>query len=327
MRSEDAEMRNEGTRTISFSVIVPVYNEEENIPELCRRLVPVMEKACKESGSAADDFEIVLVDDGSRDRSWGLTQELHGRDARIKGLRFSRNFGHHAAVLAGLDYARGAYVILMDGDLQDQPEEIPKLIGKAREGYDIVQGVTAWRHDNPVLNFFSSAFRKVFAHLADLDAEIKFGLFRCLSRKVVDALGGLRERAVFLGGIVSWVGFSTAHVEVTRSRRYAGRAKYNFLRRFALSLNAITSFSERPLIYIFQIGMMVWMMSLVMFGYTVYMKIVRGVPIMGWASIFAAVLFSAGLIILSLSVVGLYISKLFIEIKQRPRYIVREIIQ
>jgi putative glycosyltransferase len=142
---------------------------------------------------------------------------------------------------------------------------------------------------------------------------------------VVESIAKLPERSIFFGGIVSWVGFRSTHIDVKRSPRHAGRSKYNFIRRFALAMNAITSFSERPLIFIFQLGILVFIFSLTMFGYAIFKKIFYNVAIMGWTSLFAAIFFSTGLITLSLSVVGLYISKLFIEVKKRPRYIVREI--
>lgn len=299
-----------------FSVVIPVYNEEENIPELYYRLASVMEKL--------GTYEIILVDDGSKDRSWELIKEIHNKDLKVRGISFSRNFGHHSAIFAGLEYSRGNYTILMDGDLQDQPEEIPKLIEKINEGYDIVQGITPRRHTNPVQEFFSKTFRKIFTKISTVDPKTRFGLFRCLRRPVVESIKRLPERAIFFSGIVSWVGFRMTYVDVNRAKRYAGKSKYNFLKRLALAMNAITSFSERPLVLIFQLGMMVFIFSIFMFAYVVFKKIFYDISIVGWTSLFAAIFFSTGLITLSLSVVGLYISKIFIEIKQRPRYIIEE---
>lgn len=307
-----------------FSIVIPIYNEEENIPELYKRLTAVMERLCNEEGHPVDRYEILMIDDGSGDRSWQIIKELHNKDQRVKGISFSRNFGHHAAVLAGIDHIRGNYTILMDGDLQDQPEEIPKLIAKAKEGYDIIQGITFKRHMNPIQNFFSSAFNKLFTKISTVDPKTRVGLFRCLTKPVVESIKKLPERAIFFGGIVSWVGFKTAHVPVNRVERYAGKSKYNFLKRLALAMNAIISFSERPLIFIFQLGMIVFIFSITMFVYAILRKILYNVSITGWTSLFAAIFFSTGLITLSLSVVGLYISKLFIEIKQRPKYIIKE---
>jgi dolichol-phosphate mannosyltransferase len=311
---------------IGFSVISPIYNEMDNIEELHGRLTTVMEKLCMDNGYSNEDFEIILIDDGSTDNSWQMIKETHKKDNRLKGIHFSRNFGHHAAVLAGLNYSKGDYNILMDGDLQDQPEEIPKLINKMKDGYDIVQGVTTWRHQNPLQNIISKIFHKFFVKISNISPMTKLGLFRCLSRDVVEAMKELPERTIFLGGLVSWVGFRTAHISVQRAQRHAGKTKYNFLRRLALAMNAITSFSERPLVLIFQLGILVFIFSLFMFGFAIFRKLYYGVPIMGWTSLFAAIFFSTGLITLSLSVVGLYISKLFIEVKQRPRYIIKELL-
>ncbi len=299
-----------------FSVVIPIYNEEETIPELCRRLTAVLEKL--------GTYEIILVDDGSKDGSWKLITQLHEQDTRIKGISFSRNFGHHNAVFAGLDHIQGDVIILMDGDLQDQPEEIPKLLNKSKEGYDIVQGIVQKRHVNPLQNLLSRVFHSLFVKISTVDPKTRIGLFRCLTKPVVESIKKLPERAVFFGGIISWVGFKTAHVPVERAKRYAGKSKYNFLKRFALAMNAITSFSERPLIFIFQVGIMVFIFSLFMFGYAIFRKIFYNVAIIGWTSLFASIFFSTGLITSSLSIIGLYISKLFIEIKQRPRYIIRE---
>lgn len=299
-----------------FSVVIPIYNEEETIPELYRRLTAVMENL--------GTYEIILVDDGSKDDSWKMIKELHEKDKRVKGISFSRNFGHHNAIFAGLDHIQGDVIILMDGDLQDQPEEIPKLLKKSKEGYDIVQGIVQKRHANPIQNFLSRMFHSLFIKISTVDPKTRIGLFRCLTKTVVESLKRLPERAVFFGGIISWVGFKTAYVPVERATRYAGKSKYNFLKRFALAMNAITSFSERPLILIFQLGIVVFIFSLLMFGYAIFRKIFYNVEIMGWTSLFASIFFSTGLIMLSLSVVGLYISKVFIEIKQRPKYIIRE---
>ena len=309
---------------VNFSIVIPIYNEEENIPELYRRLTAVLEKLCGAEGYPADSYEIILVDDGSNDHSWEFIKQLHQKDQRIKGINFSRNFGHHAAVLAGLNYSAGNYTILMDGDLQDQPEEIPKLLEKSKEGNDIVQGITPKRHANLIQDCMSRAFRRLFVSISTIDPRTRTGLFRCLSRAVVESIKKLPERALFLGGIISWVGFTTAHVPVARSERYAGKSKYNFLKRFALAMNAISSFSERPLILIFQLGVAVSIFSIIMFLYVIFRKIFYNISVVGWTSLFAAIFFSTGLITLSLGMVGLYVSKLFIEIKQRPRYLIRE---
>ena len=200
-----------------------------------------------------------------------------------------------------------------------------KLIEKAKEGYDIVQGITPKRHTNPIQESLSRLFNKLFIKSSSVNPVARFGLFRCLSRPVVESIKKLPERAIFFGGIVSWVGFKATQVTVNRTGRYAGRSKYNFLKRFALAMNAITSFSERPLVLIFQLGMAVFILSILMIGYVIFKKILHNTPIIGWTSIIASIFLSTGLITLSLSVVGLYISKIFIEIKQRPRYIIDEI--
>lgn len=307
-----------------LSVVIPIHNEDENISELYRRLTSVLESICFDHSYPINSYEIIMVDDGSADSSWHIIKDINKTDPRVKGVSFSRNFGHHAAVLSGLDRSRGDYTILMDGDLQDQPEDIPKLVSKAMEGYDIVQGISASRHSNMLQDFLSRIFQSLFSKIASVDTKTRTGLFRCLSRQVVESMKKLEERAIFLGGIVSWVGFNSTHVNVNRADRYAGKSKYSFLKRFSLAVNAMTSFSEKPLIILFQIGILVSAFSICMFAYAIYKKVMHNVSMLGWTSIFAAIFLSTGLIMLSLSVVGLYISKVFIEIKHRPRYIIRE---
>jgi dolichol-phosphate mannosyltransferase len=308
-----------------FSVVIPIYNEEGNIPELYRRLTEVLESLCNAEGHSGSDYEIIMVDDGSTDKSWQLIKDLHKKDPKVRGINFSRNFGHHIAVLAGIDHLKGKYVILMDGDLQDPPEEIPLIMNKIKEGYDIVQGVASKRHTSIIMEITSRLFHKLFVRASNVELRTRVGLFRCVRRPVIEAVKKLPERAIFFGGMLSWVGFRSHYVTVKRHKRHAGRTKYNFLRRFALAMNAITSFSERPLISIFQLGMITFIFSVCMFVYVVFKKIFFNIPITGWTSLFAAIFFSTGLITLSLSVVGLYISKLFIEVKQRPRYIIKEL--
>ena len=308
-----------------YSFVIPIYNEEENIHELYRRLTTVLENLVKDEGDPLNSYEVIMVDDGSADSSWQLIKELHETDSRVKGISFSRNFGHHAAVLAGIDHSKGYYTTLMDGDLQDPPEEIPLLIEKAQEGYDIVQGISSKRHANVVNDLVSKTFHKLFVKVSSVDHRTRLGIFRCLNRPVIESIKKLPERSIFLGGIISWVGFRTTYITLKRSQRFAGKSKYNIFKKFALAMNAIISFSERPLVFIFQLGMSAFVFSFFMFGYTIFKKFYYNVAVMGWTSLFAAIFFSTGLITLSVSVVGLYISKLFIEIKQRPRYIIREL--
>lgn len=315
----------EKENNIKYSFVIPIYNEEESIPELYRRLTEVLENFVKNEKDPLNSYEIIMVDDGSMDNSWKLIEELHETDSRIKGISFSRNFGHHAAVLAGIDHSRGYYTTLMDADLQDPPEEIPRLIEKAKEGYDLVQGISSKRHVNVFHNFVSLTFHKLFVKMATVDPRTRLGIFRCMNRPVVESIKKLSERSIFLGGLISWVGFKTAYITLNRAPRFAGKSKYNIFKKFALALNAIISFSERPLVFIFQLGMSAFVFSFFMFGYTIFKKVYYNVAVMGWTSLFAAIFFSTGLITLSVSVVGLYISKLFIEIKQRPRYIIKEL--
>jgi glycosyltransferase involved in cell wall biosynthesis len=299
-----------------FSVIIPIYNEEENILELYRRLLSVMEKI--------GTFEIIMVDDGSKDRSWEVIKDLHEKDSRIKGLSFSRNFGHHIAITAGIDYAKGDAVILMDSDLQDPPEEIPKLCKKFNEGYELVYGIRKEKKDSLLKRITSFIFWWLINKFSGIDIPRNQTLLRIFDRKILDVLKSMRERARFIHGMIAWTGFKTALQEVEHAPRAHGVSKYNVIKLFRLAFNAITSFSIVPLRLATYLGILSAGIGLFYGFYFIYKKIFLGIPVLGYASIIVAVLFVGGIQLLILGIIGEYLGRVYQEVQGRPIYILRE---
>lgn len=302
-----------------FSVVIPIHNEEENIPELYNRLTAVMEK---QLGS----YEIIMVDDGSKDRSWELIKELHNKDQRVKGISFSRNFGHHIAITAGLDYAKGEAVILMDGDLQDPPEEIPRLYQKFKEGYDIVYGIRKERHDPFLKRLTSSIFWWVLRRFSGVDMPSGQTMLRVLNRRVVDVLKEMKEYARFIHGMMAWTGFHVTTVYVQHASRYRGKSKYNIPRLFKLAFHAVTSFSTVPLRLATYIGLISSLVSFLAGLYFIYRKVFFNIPILGYASIIVSIFFVGGIQLLVLGIFGEYLGRTYQEVQRRPLYIVRELL-
>jgi glycosyltransferase involved in cell wall biosynthesis len=304
------------TAVPDFSVVIPIYNEEENLLDLYKRLSSVLERI--------GTYEIILVDDGSRDRSWAIIKELHEKDRRVKGVSFSRNFGHHIAITAGLDYAGGRTIILMDGDLQDQPEEIPKLWEKMREGYDLVYGIRKAKKDSLPKRLHSFLFWWFLNKLSGIDIPRNQTLLRIFDKKILDVLKDMRERARFIHGMIAWTGFRTALQEVEHAPRERGVSKYNMIKLFRLAFNAITSFSTLPLRLATYLGLISAGVGLLYGFYFIYKKIFLGIPVLGYASIIVAVLFVGGIQLLILGIIGEYLGRVYQEVQARPIYILRE---
>lgn len=311
----------------NFTIIIPIYNEEENIPELYSRLSSVMEGLCSGEGHPPDSFELLMVDDGSKDRSWYLIKGLHEKDPRVKGISFSRNFGHHIAVTAGLDHAKGESVILMDGDLQDPPEEIPKLYAKYQEGYDLVYGIRQERKDPLLKKATSFLFWWILRRFSGVDMPKSQTMLRILSRRVVNVLRDMREYARFIHGMMAWTGFNVITVEVEHSERMKGKSKYNIPRLFKLAFHAITSFSTVPLRLAIYTGLLSSFISLVIGLYIIYLKIFYNIPVLGYASIIISIFFIGGIQLLMLGIFGEYLGRTYQEVQRRPLYILREHIQ
>jgi glycosyltransferase involved in cell wall biosynthesis len=303
-----------------FSIIVTVYNEEENVNILFERLVKVMERL-------ANSYEIIFVDDGSIDGTFGLLEKLHQKNNSVKIIRFSRNFGHHIAITAGLDYAQADTIILMDGDLQDQPEEIPRLYEKYKEGYDNVYAIRRTRKDPVLKKIASKLFYKFFKIICNFDIPQNTGVFRIISRRTVNAVKSCRERSRFVLALISWVGLPSAGVIIERSERHAGKAKYNFLKSTKLAIDAVISFSQIPLQITVYFGFFIAMTSFSIGLYMLLKKIIFGMPTSGYASIIVSIFFLGGIQIAVIGIVGGYIGRVYSEVQNRPMYIIKEFIK
>ena len=294
-----------------LSVVVPVYNERETVDELCRRLAQVL--------APLGPYEIVLVDDGSTDGTWDALCALAAQDERLRLLRLSRNFGHQIALTAGLDAARGDAVVLMDGDLQDPPEVIPELVETWQQGFDVVYAVRERREGESRLRLFAiGAFYRLFRRMAATDIPADTGDFRLLSRRAVDALARMPERARYLRGMTSWIGFQQTGVRYRRDARYAGTSKYPFTKLGGLALDGITSFSIAPIRLVTRLGYVMLVFCAGVLAWTLYTRFFTSNAPQGWTSLLAAVLLLGGMQMLGIGIVGQYIARIFEETKQRP---------
>ena len=298
-----------------ISVVIPVYKAEGCLYELYRRLKASLE-------TINDDFEIVLVEDCGGDRSWQMILDLAKRDARVRGIQFSRNFGQHYGITAGLDHCNGDWVVVMDCDLQDRPEEIPRLYAKAQEGYDVVLARRGRRQDPALKRFASWLFYKLFSYLADMDYDGETGNFRIVSRKVVTSFRAMQERLRFFGGLVSWMGFPTASIDVQHDERFAGQTSYTFRKLWKLASETIIAYSDKPLRLAIRFGFVISALAFAYGGYIVYFALVHGASITGWSSLIVSLYFLGGIIISILGILGVYLGKAFDEVKRRPLYII-----
>ena len=310
-----------------ISVVIPVQNEQENILELFERLILVLEGLCDREGFAENSFEIIMVDDGSQDNSWNLVQQLHAKDQRLKGLKFSRNFGHHYAITAGLDFAKGNGVILMDGDLQDKPEEIVKLYDKFKEGYDLVYGIRNNRKDNPVKKAFAALFWWSINKVADVKMPENQTMLRILRREMVDSLKEMKEYSRFIHGMMAWTGFDVTQIEVSHAARMKGTSKYDIKNQIRLALYAVTSFSIMPLRLAAILGILTSILSFTVGVYFILKKMMFGFPVSGWASIMVSVFFMGGVQLLVLGTFGEYLGKVYKQTQNRPMYILKEVLK
>jgi len=299
-----------------ISVVIPVYKAQECLDELYRQLSAAL-------GSITDDYEIVMVEDCGGDQSWEIIARLADMDHRVHGLQLSRNFGQHYGITAGLDNCDGDWVVVMDCDLQDDPAEIPKLYAKALEGYDVVLARRGRRADSFLKSLTSRLFYRLFGYLADIDYDGEVGNFRIVSRRVVESLRLMREKLRFFGGLVAWVGFPTASVDVVHGDRFAGETSYSFAKLWRLAVEIIIAHSDKPLRLAVKAGFFLSLAAFVYGGYIAYRALVYGVPITGWSSLIVSIYFLGGIVISLLGVLGVYLGKTFDESKRRPLYIVR----
>jgi dolichol-phosphate mannosyltransferase len=303
---------------ITYSVVAPIYNEKENLPELYRRVNETMD-------STGEPWELVLVDDGSTDGSTDIIRDLGKKDPRVRPIIFARNFGHQIAITAGWDYARGDAVAIIDADLQDPPELIVEMAKKWKEGYEVVYAVRAEREGESWFKLWTaSLFYRIIYRITDVKIPLDTGDFRLMDRKVVDVLKKMRERHRFPRGMSAWVGFKQIGVEYKRAARVAGETKYPFRKMFRLALNAITSFSYFPLQVATFFGFASAGLAIIAIPIVVYMRASGSQAFFGQATTLIAVLFLGGVQLICVGILGEYIGRLYDEAKGRPLYIVRE---
>ncbi len=303
---------------IIFSIIAPIFNEKENLPELYRRVKEVMEQT-------RESWELILVDDGSSDESSDMIRALAKKDQRVRPVIFARNFGHQVAVTAGLDYSRGDAVVIIDADLQDPPELILDMAKKWREGYEVVFAVRAEREGESWFKLWTaSLFYRLIYRITDVKIPLDTGDFRLMDRKVVNVMNQMRERHRFLRGMSAWVGFKQIGVEYKRAARTAGETKYPFRKMLRLAINAVTSFSYFPLQVATVFGFFSAGIAILAMPVVIYLRASGSQAFFGQASTLLAVLFLGGVQLISLGILGEYIGRLYDEAKGRPLYIVRE---
>ncbi len=310
-------MSDESPRDL-LSVVVPVFNEEDGIDAFHERTTRVL--------GALDGmtWELLYVDDGSRDGSYERLSALAAGDGRVQVLRFSRNFGHQIAITAGVDHARGDCVVVIDSDLQDPPEVITEMVAQWRNGYDVVYGVRADREGETAMKLMTaSAFYRILGRLTNIQIPANVGDFRLVSRRVVDQLKLLREKDRFVRGLVSWVGFRQTGVAYHREARFAGETKYPFSKMFKFAFDGITSFSTAPLRLATWLGLLAAVLA-VIYLLSVFVQKALGRTVEGWATIMVAMLFLGSVQLIVLGILGEYLGRIFNEVKPRPMYVVAE---
>ena len=302
-----------------ISVVVPLKDEADNLEPLADRLRGVLD-------TITSRWEVVLVDDGSVDDTHSRAVALHRADSRFKVLRLSRNFGHQVALTAGLDAARGDAVVTIDGDLQHPPEVIPELVGRWREGAQVVYGTMAERHgESRLKDVTARAFYRTLARLTDIDVPLAAGDFRLVDRVALDAFLSMREANRYLRGMFSWVGFEQAGVPYASAPRVAGESKYTVARMVRLATDAIVSFSDRPLRLALDLGFVVSAAS-ILFGLSALVSKLVGIEVVpGWTSVMILVGFVGGVQLIVLGIIGEYVGRISEEVKDRPLYVVRSV--
>ena len=303
---------------VTYSIIAPIYNEIDNIPEFYRRVKEVME-------STGKNWELLLIDDGSTDGSTDKIRELAAQDNRVRPVIFARNFGHQIAVTAGLDYSRGEAMVIIDADLQDPPEVILELAEKWHAGFEVVYAVRTEREGESWLKLWTaSLFYRLIYRITDVKIPLDTGDFRLLDRKVVDVMNTMRERHRFLRGMAAWVGFKQIGVEYKRVARQAGETKYPFKKMILLALNAVTSFSYFPLQMATYFGFLAAGIAIIAIPVVIILRLTGSQAFIGQATTLISVLLLGGVQLISLGVLGEYIGRLYDEAKGRPLYILRE---
>ncbi|MCL1863086.1 MAG: glycosyltransferase family 2 protein [Defluviitaleaceae bacterium] len=301
-----------------YSVVVPVFNEEEVVVETYKRLTAVMQ-------SMAEPYEIIFINDGSRDRSAEIIAGFCNSDKSIRLISFSRNFGHMAAISAGMEYASGDAIFIIDADLQDPPEIFPQMAQKWREGYHVVYGQRKKREGETL---FKKASAKIFyrfiRRMTDVEMPVDTGEFRLIDKKVNEAVKKLPEKSRYIRGLVSWVGFKQTAIMYVRNERFAGQTKYPLRKMVAFAMDAVTAFSYKPLKAATTLGFLISIASFIYIAVILFQSTFTDTTVDGWASTMGVILFTQGITMMILGLMGEYIGRIYEELKNRPAYIVQE---
>ena len=301
-----------------FSVVIPVYGCRAALPELHRRLTDTL-------SAMTDDYEIVLVNDNCPENSWEVIEELCQVDSHVKGIELSRNFGQMNAMLAGLDFCTGQWVIVMDCDLQDRPEEIPRLYAKAKEGYDVVFARRAERQDSKIKIFWSNMFYKVYNFATDGNYDGALCNFSVVNHKVIDEYCKMPEQYRDYVMYIKWLGFRTTALDVEHNARFEGESSYTFKKRVNMALELLTSQSDKVLKLVVSLGFGMTILAFIGIIITIIRYFVIDID-PGYSSLAAIMIFLGGMIIMTIGVVGLYVGNIFVQTKNRPKYVVRQIL-
>lgn len=300
---------------IKLTIVSPVYRGEKMVSELVRRIVENIE-------TITTNYEIILVNDASPDNSWAEIEKECAKNTKVKGINLSRNFGQHYAITAGLNYAKGEWVVVMDCDLQDRPEEIPNLYKKAQEGYEVVLAQRLERDDSWLKRMSSKSFYTFFSYLTETKQDSSVANFGIYKKCVVDAIMSMGDKMRYFPAQVQWIGFKRAYLPIQHDARAEGKSSYNFKRLFKLALDTIIAFSDKPMRLIVKFGFVITMISLLV-GVIYLLQYLRGeIVVMGYASLIISLCAFSGVIISILGIIGLYIGKMFETVKNRPVFIV-----
>lgn len=304
-----------------LSVIVPCFNEEENINDF---YVELMKNASFFEQESLE-LEILFIDDGSKDGTVGAIKKLKETDQRVRMLSFSRNFGKEAAMFAGLDKAKGDYVVIMDVDLQDPPSLLPQMYSHIKDGYDSVATRRVTRKgEPPIRSFFARCFYRLMKHISKTEIMDGARDYRMMTRQMVDAILQMQEYNRFTKGIYGWVGFETKWLEYENIERAKGETKWNFWKLLLYSVEGITAFSTAPLMFASFMGVLFCILAFAMIIFTIFRKIVFGDPVSGWPSLVCIISLVSGVQLFCLGILGQYLSKTYMEVKKRPIYLVKE---
>ncbi|ABG59933.1 glycosyltransferase [Cytophaga hutchinsonii] len=302
----------------TLSIIIPIYNEEHNIPALYARLKNVV-------SSLELTYEFVFVNDGSKDNSITLIKQLASIDPAVKYIDFSRNFGHQIAVTAGLDGCTGDKIVIIDADLQDPPELIGDMYAKMQEGYEVVYAKRRSRKGESFLKKYTAqVFYRTLASITSISIPVDTGDFRMIDRKIVDVLKNMPEQHKFLRGQISWIGFNQTFVEYDRDERLAGVTGYTYKKMIRFALDGITSFSDLPIRFATISGFVVSFIAFIIMLYALYSRFILQDYVPGWTSLILSVMFIGGIQLIAIGIIGEYISRISSNVRKRPLYIVRE---